>query len=135
MFGLLLLFFTVIPITELALIISIGGKIGVAWTIIIVLGTGIAGAYLARLQGLMTIRRVQYEMAQGRVPGKEIIDAMLIFAAGLLLLTPGFLTDITGFFLLMPFGRALVRAFLHRRLAAMVQSGSVQVHFHHRDGF
>jgi UPF0716 protein FxsA len=131
MTGFLLLLFTVVPLVELTLILSIGTRIGVLWTVVIVLGTGITGAFLAKMQGLLAVQRVQNEMAQGRVPGREILDAVLILAAGLLLLTPGFLTDLTGFFLLLPFGRALVRAYIQRRLAAKVESGKARVRIIH----
>ena len=80
MTGLLLLLFTVVPLVELTLILSIGTRIGVLWTVVIVLGTGIAGAFLAKMQGLLAIQRVQNEMAQGRVPGREILDAKTIVA-------------------------------------------------------
>ncbi len=109
MFFRLLLLFTVVPLVELGLLIQLGRVIGLVPTIAIVLSTGFAGAALARWQGLATIRRVQTDMAAGRVPAEALVDGLLILVAGALLLTPGLLTDAVGFLLLIPPTRAAVR--------------------------
>lgn len=118
MFVRLLLLFTVVPIVELGLLVQLGRFIGLAPTIAIVLVTGIVGASLARWQGLATLRRVQADMADGRVPTGPLVDGLLILVAGAVLLTPGLLTDVLGFLLLIPPTRAAVR----RRLAEMFRS-------------
>ncbi|MCP4896760.1 MAG: FxsA family protein [bacterium] len=109
MFIRLLLLFTVVPIVELGLLIQLGRYVGLAPTIGIVLLTGVIGASLARWQGLVTLRRVQAEMAEGRVPTGPLIDGLLILVAGAVLLTPGLITDAVGFLLLIPPTRAAVR--------------------------
>lgn len=109
MFLRLLLLFTVVPLVELYLLITIGRMIGVGPTIAIVLGTGILGAWLARWQGLAVLRRVREEMAAGRLPTDALIDGLLILVAAAVLLTPGLLTDTAGFLLLVPASRAVVR--------------------------
>ena len=109
MFIRLLLLFTVVPMVELGLLIQLHSVIGLAPTIAIVLLTGFAGAAIARWQGLATLRRVQAEMADGRVPTGPLVDGLLILVAGAVLLTPGLITDAVGFLLLVPPTRAAVR--------------------------
>lgn len=108
MFLRLLALFTLVPLVELFLLIEIGRRIGVLATIGLVLGTGVLGAYLARREGLKTLQRVQLEWREGRVPTQALTDGILILIAGAVLLTPGLLTDLAGFFLLAPFGRRMV---------------------------
>ena len=105
MFLTLLMLFTVVPFVELYLLIVIGARIGAFTTIIIVILTGILGAALARNQGFRVLRELQVTTAQGQMPGKEMIHGALVLVGGLLLLTPGFLTDLLGFSLLTPFTR------------------------------
>jgi len=121
MFLRLLLLFTVVPLVELYLLITIGGVIGVAATIAIVLGTGILGAWLARWQGLAVLRRINEEMAAGRLPTDALIDGLLVLVAAAVLLTPGLLTDTAGFVLLVPAGRAVVRKAVAAAIARRVQ--------------
>ncbi len=109
MFLRLLLLFTIVPLIELYLLITIGGVIGVVPTIAIVIGTGVLGAWLARWQGLAVIRRISDEMADGRIPTDALIDGLLVLVAAAVLLTPGLLTDTAGFVLLVPSSRAVVR--------------------------
>lgn len=123
MFLRLLLLFTVVPLIELALLIQIGRVIGLAATIAIVLLTGIVGATLARWQGLATLRRVQTEMAEGRVPTDALVDGLLILVAGAVLFTPGLITDTIGFLLLIPPTRAAVRRALVDAFRRRVQPG------------
>jgi UPF0716 protein FxsA len=111
----LLLLFTTVPLVELALLLWVGARIGVLPTVALILVTGVAGASLARLQGLATWRRFQAALAAGRLPGSELLEGLIILVAGALLLTPGILTDAAGFLLLVPparrwiVGRAEVR--------------------------
>ena len=109
MFLRLLLLFTIVPLVELYLLITIGGFIGVAPTIAIVIGTGVLGAWLARWQGLTVLRRISDEMAAGRLPTDALIDGLLVLVAAAVLLTPGLITDTLGFILLIPGSRASVR--------------------------
>jgi len=113
MFFYLLILFMAVPIVELALLIRIGRAISVGPTIALVLLTGMVGAALARHQGVRTLGRIQAELAGGRMPTGPMVDGLLILVAGLLLITPGILTDAVGFALLIPPVRRLFR----RRLA------------------
>ncbi len=112
----LFLAFTLIPVSEIYILIAIGGQIGILPSIGLVILTGIVGASLARSQGLQTLGRIQDSFQQGLVPGEELLNALLIAIAGIVLLTPGFLTDAAGLFLLIPATRTLCREWLKRRI-------------------
>ena len=104
------LLFIIMPLVELYLIIKVGGIIGAFMTVLLVIATAIVGVSLLRYQGFSTIRRAQHNMAQGQMPAMEMLEGMMLAIAGVLLLTPGFITDGVGFFLLVPAGRqALIR--------------------------
>ena len=112
----LFLAFTIIPVSEIYILIAIGGQIGILPSIGLVILTGIVGANLARSQGLQTLGRIRDSFQQGVVPGEELLNALLIAIAGIVLLTPGFLTDAAGLFLLIPATRTLCRGWLKRRI-------------------
>ena len=112
----LFLAFTIIPVSEIYILIAIGGQIGILPSIGLVILTGIVGASLARSQGLKTLGRIRDSFQQGVVPGEELLNALLIAIAGIVLLTPGFLTDAAGLFLLIPATRTLCRGWLKRRI-------------------
>ena len=113
----LVLLFIVVPIAELAVLIQVGQVIGVWWTIAILIADAILGSVLMRAQGRAAWRRFNEALAVGRVPTREVLDGALVMFGGLLMLTPGFITDILGFVLLIPPTRAAVRSVLVRRLA------------------
>jgi len=115
----LLLLFTVIPIIELMLLFRIGARIGPLPTVALVLVTGIVGAWLARLEGLRTLRKIHEQLSQGSMPGEALVHGAMILVAASLLVTPGMLTDAFGFFLLIPpvrhsFAPYLIRYFRSR---------------------
>ncbi len=112
----LFLAFTIIPVSEIYILIAIVGQIGILPSIALVILTGIVGASLARSQGLKTLGRIRDSFQQGVVPGEELLNALLIAIAGIVLLTPGFLTDAAGLFLLIPATRTLCREWLKRRI-------------------
>lgn len=116
----LLFLFVVVPIVELWLLIRIGGVIGAGWTIALVLATGVAGAALARREGLRTMQEMMRQSSQGLVPGQQLIDGVAIFLGGALLMTPGIVTDIVGFALLLPPSRAAGKRLLLRWLEKRV---------------
>ena len=117
--------FTLIPVIEIYLFIKVGGAIGALNTVIIVILTAFAGAYLARIQGMQTMFKVQSSLQQGIIPKEELIDALLIFVAGILLLTPGFLTDACGLLLLYPSTRYHFKRYLRRKFDQWVQKHKV----------
>jgi UPF0716 protein FxsA len=122
-FLLLAVAFFVVPIVELALIIKIGAAVGVLNTIGLLTLSSVVGAWLMKREGLGVIRRMQVTASQGRVPGKELVDAFLILLGGALMVAPGFLTDVLGMLLLLPPVRAVVRRVLRRRLTVRVIGG------------
>ncbi len=114
--GLLLFFlFIVVPIAELAVLIQIGQAIGILPTIALLIADSILGAALMRSQGRAAWMRFNKALAEGRVPGREVMDGALVIFGGALLLTPGFLSDILGLILLLPPTRAVVRKILVAR--------------------
>lgn len=124
MLGILALMFILVPILELAVIIQVGGAIGVLNTIGLLLLSGVLGGWLMKREGLGVVRRIQAAMSAGRVPGAELVDAFLILFGGALMLTPGFVSDIVGMALLLPPVRAVVRGSLRRRFSARVVGGN-----------
>jgi UPF0716 protein FxsA len=111
---LLILLFIVVPIAELYVIIQVGQLIGVLPTLVLLLADALLGSWLLKHQGRGAWRRFNEALAARRFPGREVIDGALIIVGGTLLLTPGFLTDIVGVFLLMPPTRAVARRLLKR---------------------
>ena len=112
----LFLAFTIIPIIEIYLLIEIGSMFGALTAVTLVILTGFLGAFLARMQGLQTLYRIQESLREGRMPSGELLDALLIVIAGLVLLTPGFLTDSAGFLLLIPATRNFIKYWLQRQI-------------------
>jgi UPF0716 protein FxsA len=113
---LLVLLFIVVPIAELYVIIQVGQWIGLLPTLALLLADALLGALLLRQQGRSAWRRFNAAIAERRFPGREAADGVMVAVGGTLLLTPGFITDIFGFLLLVPPTRALVRRGLFRFL-------------------
>jgi UPF0716 protein FxsA len=111
---LLVLLFIVIPIAELYVIIQVGQAIGVVPTLILLLADALLGSWLLKHEGRGAWRRFNEALAARRFPGREVADGVLIVIGGTLLLTPGFITDIFGLFLLLPPTRAISRRVLKR---------------------
>lgn len=125
MFGILVFLFTVIPALEIFLLFKIGAQIGGFNTVFIVIATGIIGASLAKSQGLSILMKIQNEVNKGGVPGNAIIQGLMVFAGGLLLLTPGFMTDIFGFSLVMPGPRHLLMFWVKKLVVKAMQNGNL----------
>lgn len=115
MFFRLLALFIFVPLIELYLLFRIGGKIGAVPTIGLVVVTGFIGAWLARQQGFKVWTRIQSELNAGRMPAGELIDGFLVLIGGIVLLTPGLLTDLCGFALMIPAVRASLKMHLEKR--------------------
>jgi len=120
---LLFLVFLVTPIVELVVIVRVAGSAGVLNTIGLLVLVSVVGAWLVRREGLGILRRAQRELADGRMPGKELVDGLLVLLAGALMLTPGFVTDAVGLLLLFPPVRAVIRHVTTRRLGRSVRDG------------
>jgi UPF0716 protein FxsA len=122
-FGLLALAFLVVPIVEIYLIIQVGSAIGGLETVGLLILVSVVGAWLVRHQGLTILARLQQSLARGEMPTDPLIDGLLVLLAGALMLTPGFLTDAVGLFLLLPPTRLLARTALKRRFAGRISVG------------
>lgn len=125
MLGYLILLFTLVPIMELALLIKIGQYIGVFYTLTLVIVTGVLGAILAREQGFRTLKKIESEINLGVMPSEQILDGVLILCGGILLLTPGLITDIIGFLVLIPLTRDLIKQWLKKKIKTIMDEGRV----------
>jgi len=126
-FSFLVLLFTLVPLIELFLLIKVGEIVGAGNTILIVVVTGILGAWLAKNQGLAVAAQLQARVNRGEVPGRQLLDGVFVLMGGLLLLTPGIITDLLGLSLLLPPTRAIYRALalrlIRQRFSHMVGRG------------
>lgn len=126
----LLLLFTIVPLLELFLLIEVG-KIAGTWpTIFLVAATGFFGVILARSQGMQTLYRIQREIAAGSLPGNELLDGVCILVGGMALLTPGLITDVLGFALLIPTTRSLFKKAAYSLIRRKIKIGPI--HYRNR---
>jgi UPF0716 protein FxsA len=133
MLGRVLLFFSIVSLLELFILIKIGGHIGALNTILLVIFTVLLGAMLVRMEGLRTLRQIQSSLARGQLPAEELIDGVLIFAGGILLVIPGVLTDLCALIFLLPYTRMHIKRWLRRRFDCMVASGNVRLNYRRGD--
>lgn len=109
MLGRLLLLFILLPMAELAMLVVVARHTSLLFTIGLLLASGVTGAWLARSQGTRCLSRIREELSQGRMPADSMIDGLMILVAGVMLLTPGVLTDVLAFCLLIPPLRAVIK--------------------------
>jgi UPF0716 protein FxsA len=123
----LLVAFVVVPLVEIYVLIQVGQAIGAWWTILILVADSILGTYLIRHEGGRAWRALQNALGSGRMPARELADGALILIGGTLMLTPGFVTDVLGILLILPFTRPVARRLLTtvvaRRLVVIPRSG------------
>jgi len=117
--------FIAIPVVELYILIEVGKKIGSLTTIGIIILTGILGTYLIKSQGFIILRKIQNDLNEGIMPGDSLIQGAIILLGGVLLLTPGFITDITGFIFLIPAGRKIVKKYLWKWLKGKIKEDNI----------
>jgi UPF0716 protein FxsA len=117
----LVVLFLVVPIAEIAVIIEVGRAIGGWETLVLLVAESLLGGWIVRREGLRAWRALRQTFAQGMLPTRELLDASLVLVGGTLLLTPGFLSDVVGFFFVLPPTRPIARrvtlALLRRRVA------------------
>ena len=117
--GLLAVLFVVVPLVEIALLVEVGQRIGLGWTLLLLVADSVLGAVLLKREGRQAWAALVAALRSGRVPARELADGILILVGGTLLLTPGFFTDVLGFLFIVPVTRPLARraltAFLTRR--------------------
>ncbi|ARF13251.1 FxsA family protein [Sporosarcina ureae] len=119
--------FIIVPTAELALLMVSGKTLGIMPTILIIIATGIGGAYLAKKQGLRAWRDLQFRMANRETPGKALVDSVCILLGGLLLLMPGFITDSIGFLLLFSGPRKILYPFIVKWIYNKIRNGQIRV--------
>ena len=135
MFFYLVLLFTVVPIFELYLLIRVGQYLGAFTTVMIVIFTGIFGAFLAKMEGLRVLYGVQRDLQEGKMPTSQLLDGLLILIGAVLLITPGLLTDVVGFILVIPSTRALLKVWLKNKLQKIIdkKQGGITVDSYRED--
>ena len=111
----LLLIILIVPLIEIYLFIQIGGQIGAFNTILIILLTAVVGIYFVRLQGLNTLRSGVTQLYRNQIPIYEMMSGAALAVAALLLIIPGFATDVLGFLLILPFTRNLIFKYLGKK--------------------
>ena len=129
MFGQLLLLFITVPLIEVLILIKLGSLFGFWATIFLVIGTGILGAYFAKLYGLSVWKNIQQDLEAGRMPADKLIDGLLILIGGIVLLTPGLLTDILGFMLLFPVTRNIFKKYAKSKFKNMSELNTAKIYW------
>ena len=131
MFRILFALFIVVPIIEITVLMQVGELIGAWPTIAIVIISAWLGAKYVRQQGLATLQSVQTKMAQGEMPSSEIVTGLMLLVAGVLLVTPGFVTDIFGLLLLVPSVRQALASFVQKHIqTGQGNAFGAHTHFH-----
>jgi len=126
MFRVLFVLFIIIPIIEISVLMQVGELLGMWPTIGIVILSAWVGAKYVRQQGLATLQSVQAKMAQGEMPSSEIVTGLMLLVAGVLLVTPGFVTDIFGLALLVPGFRQLLATSVQKHINVNAHRAGVQ---------
>lgn len=114
-------------IAEIALFITLGNQVGVLPTLFIIVATGALGIFLARKEGFQAVRNLQASLQARQAPGPAVLDAMCVFIGGILLILPGFLTDIMGLVFILPFTRKFVQAYMYKALRKQLKKSSVVI--------
>jgi UPF0716 protein FxsA len=133
MMARLFLLLTVVPLLELYILIKIGGYIGAFPTVGLVVLTALLGFVLARFEGLRKLQQIKRSLSLGIVPAEEMLDGVLIFVGGVLLIIPGVLTDLFALILLIPYTRTIFKRWLRRRFDRMIATGNVRLHYYGRN--
>ncbi len=131
MFSKLLALFIGVPLIEVLILIKLGEVMGFWNTILLVIGTGVAGAYLAKLYGLTIWYDIQRDLSMGQMPSDKLMDGLLVLVGGIVLLTPGLLTDILGLALLFPGTRFFFKQWLRQRMAVMAENQQTSFFINH----
>lgn len=129
MFFKFLLLFILVPLIELYFLLEISQFIGVFTTVLIIIFTGAAGVSIAKRQGYQVVSNIRSTLNSGKMPTDDLISALLILIGGVTLLTPGFLTDITGFLLILPGSRDLIASVVKKYFLKYVKENKVEVHY------
>lgn len=117
----------IVTAAEIGLLLFSGKTIGVWPTLLVMILTGVIGTYLAKREGLQTIRKAQEQLRMGQMPGEVLLDGICIIIGGILLITPGFITDIAGFFILFPPSRKVVKFLMIKAFRKKIHGGKINI--------
>ncbi|MDQ0197019.1 FxsA family protein [Neobacillus ginsengisoli] len=123
----LFLLIIIIPAADIGLLLFSGKLIGAWPTLFLILFTGVVGAYLAKKEGVQTIRKAQEQLRHGQIPGEAVLDGICILVGATLLITPGFITDILGFLMLFPPTRKLFKFFMKNSFRRWINKGRFKI--------
>lgn len=123
----LFLIIIIVPAADIGLLLFSGKLIGVWPTLFLILFTGVVGAYLAKKEGVQTIRKAQEQLRHGQIPGEAVLDGICILVGATLLITPGFITDILGFLMLFPPTRKLFKFFMKNSFRRWINKGRFKI--------
>ncbi len=118
--------FTIIPLLELFILIKLSHIWGLVFTISLVAITGLLGAFLTKKQGVSVVARIRKDITEGSMPADSIIEGFLILIGGVMLITPGILTDIGGFCCIIPSTRKRVKTFTRAKFSNLISTGNFQ---------
>ncbi|WP_027414784.1 FxsA family protein [Aneurinibacillus terranovensis] len=125
MIRILILILIAVPTLEIWSLITASKAFGWLPTLVLCIFTGVFGAWLARREGLQIFKLAEMQLSRGQLPTEAVLDGICVFAGGLLLLTPGFFTDIAGFILVIPYTRGIAKIFIRRWFRRKLHSGSI----------
>jgi UPF0716 protein FxsA len=134
-FGKLLILMIVVPLVDLLVLLKVATIIEFIPTVVMVIVTGLVGHTLFKKQGMQILRSIQAELSQGRMPGDKIVSGVIVLVGGVLLMTPGFLTDIVGLLFLIPGFRRIMKSYLNKKFSEAIQRGTFTVHNVHKDDY
>lgn len=128
MFAWMFLSLFVLPIFDLILLIRMGGIIGVGGSLLAVVVSGLLGIFLAKSQGRVIWRKINDSLLKGQMPADSLLEGALTVLGGIMLIVPGFLTDILGLFLLFPISRRIIISLMKHSIESRVRSGEFRVY-------
>ncbi|WDV45205.1 FxsA family protein [Clostridiaceae bacterium M8S5] len=127
MIGKLILLFIGVPIVELFILLKLASITSTLTTIFIIITTGMVGAYLAKKEGRSILRNIRFELNNGHMPANNLIDGLCVLIGGAFLITPGIITDLVGFTLVLPFTRILYREYIKAKFTNMLNRGTINI--------
>ncbi|MEE1132133.1 MAG: FxsA family protein [Caryophanon sp.] len=116
-----------VTLAEIVLLLLLGNQVGILWTVFIMIATGILGAVLAKKQGFQAIRNLQGSLQSGQAPGPAALNAACVLIGAIILILPGFLTDIIGLIFVLPFTRKFVQKMMYKSLRKQMKNASVVI--------
>jgi len=125
----LILLFTLLPLIDFAILLKLGSYIGFNYTLILVIITGITGAYFAKREGRDILNKIKFDISQGKMPADELIGGLCVIVGGAFLLSPGLITDTIGLMLVLPFTRGFFVNMIKTRFKDMLAGGNIWFNF------